>query len=827
MTLKNHHTPLSALPGLTNEQILSLHARWIWTVEDFYGYAQTLPDDSLAGSDRCADVLGPDVCGGLSSAHVPVRQMGFSISNAERQATLQACRQRLSEKAGHPLGSNLSLHGADKCPASVRLTDRMQPIRNQGERGTCSAFASVAICEFAHGGKVSLSPQFLYWACKERDGNPHSDGTSLATVQESLDEAGVCEDRLWEYRSTPRYGDDGLLDAGQGPAPKGAEGNACGYRRQCQALSPNAAAKYRRVLASGRPVVVGLMTFKSWTRNPVTEVTGRVFMPHMAETENGLEICEEGGGGHAMCLVGYVDEETAPGGGYFIARNSWGTDWASECAEGAGHALIPYRYVEWFTVSAFTVSESDEGVRLAEADHDVTSASNSVLAQVPAKLVPYTQVLTCHVRDFNGILLRPGTVVQSLGAGGAIYGQTDWNVKAPGYVNILSDATYPLLTENEVGAHLSRQQDFCNKIDANFSPRNLLRRAFPYTPTSWHVLPENVGPGIRKVELWDDFSDDLLRAMVADLVESNPNLVEPSQSWMNQMKTLTVGKIWRVTSATLIPRRVYVVEAFAVPFALNAKSECVGPADATAQLLRVVRASVRRCLAGMTGDVFYAIGTGCRAGNGFVAPEEGPDFDYVALSSPDGNGGWMVSRSVCLKMRPSYRDFSDRLMPITESELLSEVRKIVDPLVRSPGTFQSGVAFVRRDIIPELRKRYPGFPDMRQTAVVGALRQMRGENPQAYAIMQNAKREVFVAPPPGGVIAGDRPYRKLSWFARFMLYYFFYVICWVAGIGCTYYYKFCVKDAGWTGVLSFLVVPTVLSIVIRGIVRRIAVVERN
>lgn len=114
MTLKDHRTPLSALPGLTDEQILLLHARWIWTVEDFYGYAQTLPDDSLAGSDRCEDVLGPDVCGGLSSAHVPVRQMGFSISESERQATLAACRQRLSEKTAHPLDSNLSLQGAGK-----------------------------------------------------------------------------------------------------------------------------------------------------------------------------------------------------------------------------------------------------------------------------------------------------------------------------------------------------------------------------------------------------------------------------------------------------------------------------------------------------------------------------------------------------------------------------------------------------------------------------------------------------------------------------------------------------------------------------------------
>ena len=825
MTLKNHHTPLSALPGLTNEQILSFHARWIWTVEDLFGYARALPEDSLDGSGSCESVLAPDVCASLSSLRVPVRQMGLSISDSERQATLAACRNRLQVKAEALSDKDLSLRGGGNCPSSVRLMDRMLPIRNQAERGTCSAFASVALCEFAHGGKVSLSPQFLYWACKERDGNPHSEGTTLATVLESIDEAGVCEDRLWEYRSTLRYGDDGLLDAGQGPAPMEAVDNARGYRGRCQALSPNAAAKYRRVLASGRPVVVGLMTFSSWTRNPVTEVTGRVFMPHMEETENGLELLEEDGGGHAMCLVGYVDEETAPGGGYFIARNSWGAGWASECAEGAGHALIPYRYVEWFTLSAFTISESNEGACRADADHTVVSAQNSVPGQVPAKFAPYTRVLTRDERDFKGTLLPQGTVVRSLGIGADIYGPSHWNLKARGYGDILSAATYPLLEKDEAGILLSRKKDFCDRIDANFSSSNLLRRAFPYTHTSWHVLPENVGPGIRKVEVFADFSGDLLEAMVTDLVGSNNDLVRPPQAWIDQMKALTVGKILRVTSASLVPRHVYVVEAFAVPFALDAKSECVGPADATARLLEAVRTCARRLLAKVAGDVFYSVGTGCPAGVGFVAPKEGPC--YITLSSPDMNGGWAVSRSVCLKMRPSYRDFSDRLMPLTESELLSKVRYIVDPLVLNPGTFQSGVVFVRRDIIPELKKRFPGFPEIRETAVIGALRQMRGEDPRAYAIMQNAKREVFVASPPGRILPGDRPYRKLSWFARFMLYYFFHLVCWVAGIWCTYHYKFCVKDSGWAGVLSFLVVPAVLSFAIRWAVRRIAVVERS
>ena len=51
-------------------------------------------------------------------------------------------------------------------------------------------------------------------------------------------------------------------------------------------------------------------------------------------------------GGHALCLAGYVDDDSYPGGGYFIARNSWSADkWAPDSPEMPGYALIPYAYI--------------------------------------------------------------------------------------------------------------------------------------------------------------------------------------------------------------------------------------------------------------------------------------------------------------------------------------------------------------------------------------------------------------------------------------------------------------------------------------------------
>ncbi len=46
-------------------------------------------------------------------------------------------------------------------------------------------------------------------------------------------------------------------------------------------------------------------------------------------------------GGHAVVVCGYEDDMTANGEtGYFIIRNSWGSDWGSN-----GYFYMPYKFV--------------------------------------------------------------------------------------------------------------------------------------------------------------------------------------------------------------------------------------------------------------------------------------------------------------------------------------------------------------------------------------------------------------------------------------------------------------------------------------------------
>jgi C1A family cysteine protease len=69
-------------------------------------------------------------------------------------------------------------------------------------------------------------------------------------------------------------------------------------------------------------------------------------------------------GGDAVAIVGYQDTPDPnnpmtyrPGGGYFIFKNSWGTDWAANnTTYGSGFGLMPYAYLQAFNEDAYTIS---------------------------------------------------------------------------------------------------------------------------------------------------------------------------------------------------------------------------------------------------------------------------------------------------------------------------------------------------------------------------------------------------------------------------------------------------------------------------------------
>jgi len=97
--------------------------------------------------------------------------------------------------------------------------------------------------------------------------------------------------------------------------------------------------------AKASPIIAAFGTFASWLYSKSARLSGKWTLPLPEEP------CV---GGHAVLVVGYQDDPSVPGGGYFVARNSWGEEYAcNSLIDKPGCALIPYAYVRKYCVEAY------------------------------------------------------------------------------------------------------------------------------------------------------------------------------------------------------------------------------------------------------------------------------------------------------------------------------------------------------------------------------------------------------------------------------------------------------------------------------------------
>jgi hypothetical protein len=220
-------------------------------------------------------------------------------------------------------------------------------VRNQGNRGTCVAFASTACVEHyigSPGVPPDLSEQFLYCLIKTNTGDPHpnADGTLLEYARDALSTDGICDESLWPYVGTAIAGNISQAGGGNPSASATAAAKSHKYTAASYQVfnsSGVGAQAVLNLLQNGRPVAITLPVFTdpAVPNGPDNWGTasgwayGRVLNPPPTAVASD---------GHAVCVVGFEPDPTEPAGGYFVFRNSWDVTWAN-LAPSPGNSYSP------------------------------------------------------------------------------------------------------------------------------------------------------------------------------------------------------------------------------------------------------------------------------------------------------------------------------------------------------------------------------------------------------------------------------------------------------------------------------------------------------
>jgi C1A family cysteine protease len=217
-------------------------------------------------------------------------------------------------------------------PARVDLRPYMPPVEDQGELGSCTAHAAVALVEYmqrrATGKHIDASRLFVYYAARYLLGwvDEGDTGAYLRSAMGALALFGAPPERYWPYTDNPkefnRKPDAECFALGQAF-------QAVKYFRLDRPVGPEKALySVKDYLARGFPSMFGFTVYDEFLE-PKWLANGRparVLFPGKNSREHG---------GHAIVACGYDDTHSA-----LLIRNSWGTSWGD-----GGYAWMDYRYV--------------------------------------------------------------------------------------------------------------------------------------------------------------------------------------------------------------------------------------------------------------------------------------------------------------------------------------------------------------------------------------------------------------------------------------------------------------------------------------------------
>jgi len=297
---------------------------------------------------------GLDGCGGM------VQQQGGNdlLSQLTRGATLDPAEYDKAE-VYEPLADNVK----NPLPERVSLEQFAPPRQNQGQQGSCVAWASAYAARsiihnqatgVAPSKAAAFSPSFMYNRIKIE--NSDCQGSYLNRAMDDMLKRGALPYSRFAYtdRSCSERPD---ASAEQ----EAARFRIKGSQRLSRTGDPNSGVDLlamKQYLAQGSPIVIGMMVGGSFMQG----MEGQdVWQPTQEDTRM------QGFGGHAMCVIGYDDYKLGPNeGGAFQIMNSWGPEWGDN-----GIAWVPYDAFDFFTKEAYAVYPMGESAEEKPARFDI------------------------------------------------------------------------------------------------------------------------------------------------------------------------------------------------------------------------------------------------------------------------------------------------------------------------------------------------------------------------------------------------------------------------------------------------------------------------
>jgi len=207
-------------------------------------------------------------------------------------------------------------------PRTVDLRPLMTEVEDQGATSSCVANAVAGAYEYwirrIGDRNHDISRLFVYYNARWRAGDQDEDaGSYIQLAMETLGDFGACSEETWPFETK-------LLKKRPG---RQAYEEGASFRVTRRQQMPLELDLWRQALAQGIPIVFGCILFESFDQ--CNQQGGVVPMPSPEEVQR------ENHGGHAMCCVGYSDEDQV-----FIVRNSWGRAWGED-----GYCYMPYNYL--------------------------------------------------------------------------------------------------------------------------------------------------------------------------------------------------------------------------------------------------------------------------------------------------------------------------------------------------------------------------------------------------------------------------------------------------------------------------------------------------